>query len=96
MASSIERCVELQREFPTEENLPPPSIIQQSYNFWLQTFPDYSGQQNLVTTELLKRNLDYFLEGIVDTIVGQDKIRFLVSNNVECSSVCKEFEPFTR
>ena len=36
LVSSVERCVELQREFPTEENLPPPSIIQQSYNFWVQ------------------------------------------------------------
>ena len=33
LVSSVERCVELQREFPTEENLPPPSIIQQSYDF---------------------------------------------------------------
>ena len=33
VASSIERCVELQREIPTKENLPPPSIIQQIIQF---------------------------------------------------------------
>ena len=32
---------------------------------------------------ILKQNLDYFLEGIVDTKVEQDNVRFLGSINIE-------------
>ena len=60
--------LESQREYLPEGNAPLHSIIQQPCNFYLQNVPDFLRQQSWATTELWRKEFNYSLEDIVDTI----------------------------
>ena len=69
-------------------HLTPLSIIQQSYNSYLQ-ITRLVRSKELSKHGTAKKELDSFLEGIVDNIVGQGMESLPVNAEADCSLVCE-------